>query len=460
MPNDYRGPEFLAGDANEPLKRVRCPVHGFIRFSEYERRIIDHPLFRRLRYIRQLALTELVYPGASHTRFEHSLGVMEVATRAFDSLASKHGGLMDEVFKQVPGYAYDTLAKARQDLRLAALLHDVGHGPFSHAAEEVLHEGGHEQLSLRVIREADLLGSEIDRYYGERTAGRVAAIVEGGEAIAPQLALLHDIVSGEMDADRTDYLLRDSLHCGVDYGRFDYRRMIECLELRQVEGGGLQVALHKGGIHTFEALILARYQMNAQVYYHRLRRIYDHYLVAYFKALGDAAPRGDAAILAATDVGMLEQIRQDAVAGDGDRRALARRIWDRNHHRVVYETPLSDDANAAARAGTVAKALQEHFTQHEIILDQAKGKIHKLARLDGPDREPGVELWVLDGDEQWLLADRSQVLRTLPRQFQCSRVFAAVDPEDMVTRRSMARMARETEPPAEGIDGAATNGGS
>lgn len=453
----YRGPEHLAGEANEPTKRVRCPVHGFIRFSENERQIIDHRLFRRLRYIRQLALTELVYPGAAHTRFEHSLGVMDVATRAFDSLAAKHGGLMDEVFKQVPGYVYQTLARARQDLRLAALLHDVGHGPFSHAAEVVLHSGGHEQLSLSVLREPSLLGSTIDGLWGEGTACRVAGIVEGGEALAPQLALLHDIVSGEMDADRTDYLLRDSLHCGVDYGRFDYRRMIECLELRQ-EAGALQIALHKNGIHTFEALILARYQMNAQVYYHRLRRIYDHYLIAYFRALGEEAPRGDEAILAATDIGMLERIRQDAELAGGERRELARRIWHRDHHRCVYETPLSDNAAAVARATQVANTLKEHFGQTDFILDQAKGKIHKLASPDGHDPAPGVELWVLDGQDRWLLAERSQVLRTLPRQFECSRVFAALRPEDSGLRRSIETMARETASQSEGSHGVAADG--
>ena len=122
----FRQPKYLPGD-NEPIHRVRCPIHGFIRFSENERKIIDHRLFRRLRYIRQLALTELLYPGASHTRFEHSLGVMEVATRAFDRLAEKKGDLLETTFSEIPEFRDAPLAKARQYLRLAALLHDVGH---------------------------------------------------------------------------------------------------------------------------------------------------------------------------------------------------------------------------------------------------------------------------------------------------------------------------------------------
>src|SRR5262245_53217881 len=93
----FRQPDYLA-DADEPRHRIRCPIHGFIRFSENERQIIDNLLFRRLRWIRQLALTELVYPGATHTRFEHSLGVMEVATRIFDSLARDQGEVMEHTF--------------------------------------------------------------------------------------------------------------------------------------------------------------------------------------------------------------------------------------------------------------------------------------------------------------------------------------------------------------------------
>jgi HD superfamily phosphohydrolase len=159
--------EFLT-DADIATNRVRCPVHGFIRFSENERAVIDHRLFRRLRYIRQLALTELIYPGASHTRFEHSLGVMELATRAFDALAAKHGDLLEYTFSKVDGLNDRSLAKARQALRLAALLHDVGHSSFSHAAEDVVHKGsGHEELSVKIIRQSELMGGLLTERYDD-----------------------------------------------------------------------------------------------------------------------------------------------------------------------------------------------------------------------------------------------------------------------------------------------------
>jgi HD superfamily phosphohydrolase len=153
----FRQPEFLT-NADEPRHRVRCPIHGFIRFSENERQIIDHWLFRRLRWIRQLALTELLYPGATHTRFEHSLGVMEVATRIFDALARAKGNVMEDTFASVAQLKEKPLAKARQLVRLAALLHDTGHCCFSHAAEEVIQKNSdHESLTVQILTDPAFL---------------------------------------------------------------------------------------------------------------------------------------------------------------------------------------------------------------------------------------------------------------------------------------------------------------
>src|ERR1700761_5000733 len=120
---------------------IRCPIHGFVQLNEWERRIIDHPVFQRLRRIRQLAWTDMVYPGAMHTRFEHSLGVMHVATQLYDAIAERSGAIL----KGDLAYNDDGLRTDRILVRLTALLHDVGHAPFSHAAEDLLplHEEGH-----------------------------------------------------------------------------------------------------------------------------------------------------------------------------------------------------------------------------------------------------------------------------------------------------------------------------
>lgn len=127
--------DYLPGD-NEPILRVRCPVHGFVRYSKNERKIIDHPVFQRLRYVRQLAMEFLVYPGAVHTRFEHCLGVMEMTTRVFDTLVRKHRDPIEEDLRQVPELNEETIPKARQIARLMGLLHDIGHPAFAHAGEK------------------------------------------------------------------------------------------------------------------------------------------------------------------------------------------------------------------------------------------------------------------------------------------------------------------------------------
>jgi hypothetical protein len=277
---------------------------------------------------------------------------------------------------------------------------------------------------MLLIREPSFLGGELDRLYGEGFAGLVAGILEGAPALPPQLQVLRNLVSGEMDADRTDYLLRDSYHCGVDYGRFDHRRMIECLELSQDRSGELEIALNWGGIHTFEALILARYQMSTQVYYHRLRRIYDLYLHRYFEALGDEAPNTVEKIISHNDVTMMAKIMADAEAGEGDRRKWARRICRREHHRVVHETGVNADAMDIGWSLEVLSALQERYPDQEFLWDNAQGRIHKLL-VPGDPSDVGQERLSLVGGSRRTrqMGHESQVLHHLPRQFQCARIF-------------------------------------
>lgn len=246
----------------------RCPVHGFIEVDQWERGIIDQPSFQRLRRIRQLGWTDYIYPGAFHTRFEHSLGVMHVATKMYDAIVARSA----EVLKSDFGYNDDGLRRDRRLVRLAALLHDLGHGPFSHAAEDLLPSRGggekfrHEDYSGAIVRH--LLKSAVEDHsengnYGI-TADDVAAFLEGSAKVPPRLLFWRELITGQMDADRMDYLLRDSLHLGVRYGTFDLDRVINtvCAVPGTKDGEedlAPRIGVTEGGWHAAESLILARY---------------------------------------------------------------------------------------------------------------------------------------------------------------------------------------------------------
>lgn len=199
----------LSGNPHRKYE-IRCPVHGFIQIDDWECNIIEQPAFQRLRRIRQLALTDLVYPGAMHTRFEHSLGVMHTATLLYNSVIQKSA----EMLKRELVYDEDGLGRDRKLVRLAALLHDVGHAPFSHSAEELFPTRGrglgkytHEDYSAAIIRNE--LRSAIEDHPLNANRGfkadNVAALIEGGTA-AGRAVFWRDLVTGQMDADRMDYL--------------------------------------------------------------------------------------------------------------------------------------------------------------------------------------------------------------------------------------------------------------
>ena len=442
MPNDYRQPEYL-GPSHYPTRRIRCPVHGFIRFSDAERKLIDHEFFRRLRRIRQLALTELVYPGATHTRFEHSLGVMEMATRMFDRLAADRGSVMESVFQQVEALREETLAKARQICRLAALLHDAGHSCFSHAAESVFHRNSqHESLSILLIKDDAYLRPLLEREFFPGCADLTAALIKPDRRNPiPQIRLLRDIISGQIDADRTDYLLRDSHHCGVEYGRFDYRRLIECLSLWHDEDTDeLEMAIRDDGIHSFESLILARHQMNTQVYYHRLRLIYDLYLKNFFQDYREAhsdAFSSPERVLEWNDVRAMWEIMQSANDSQSPGHQWAKRITERKHHRDVFSINEGSGTQALRYIKQVFDQIQTEFDDVEFLADlrDQPVTIHRILRPEDQDEE-SIDFAMLQRGDRTSLGRRSQILKTLPKCFRIGVIFA--DVTDSERRREVS----------------------
>ena len=267
----------------------RCPVHGFIEVNDWERSVIDNPVFQRLRRIRQLGWTDYVYPGSTHTRFEHSLGVLHVVTRMYDAIAQRSTPLLQSQL------AYDAdgvgRLRDRQLMRFAALLHDVGHGPFSHASEDLLpyrpktnKKYVHEDYSAEIVRHR-LKHAIEDHPTNDNMSLRaddIASLIDG-TSLNRHVLFWRELIDGQMDADRMDYLLRDSLHLGVQYGRFDLDRIVATLmavDMRPEDPAGSEcrLAVAKGGLHAAVGLILARYFMFTQVYFHRTRVAYDIHL--------------------------------------------------------------------------------------------------------------------------------------------------------------------------------------
>src|SRR3989449_2739310 len=226
----------------KPIAEIRDPVHGYVKITEVERDLIDSPFIQRLRRIHQLAGAYLVYPGAVHSRFEHVIGTMNVAGMIAESLSKRIGIDNDEI----------------QEVRLAALLHDAGHGPFSHMYEEVLTEKTditHEDISQRVILETSI--KEILEKHGF-SPKKMSELCVGKQTTKPPY--MNEIIAGGHSADIMDYLLRDSYFTGVEYGRVDIYRVIDSLYV--VEN---HLALDNAALYAFEALLIARYDVQGRL---------------------------------------------------------------------------------------------------------------------------------------------------------------------------------------------------
>src|SRR6266852_4500925 len=244
------------------VAEIRDPIHGYIKITKEERELIDSIFVQRLRRIHQLAGAYLVYPGGVHSRFEHVIGTMHVAGLIGQSVAGKAGLCDDDI----------------QELRIAALLHDVGHGPFSHLFEEVLSEKS--DLS-HVLRRNGYQPSKMSNLCVGKSKGQ---------------PFLNQVVAGGLSADMMDYLLRDTYFTGVEYGKVDIQRVIDSLGV-STDG---HLMLERAALYAFEALLIARYEMFKAVYFHRTVRAAE-LMLAHSMTLADKELR-------LTDLSKIERI--------------------------------------------------------------------------------------------------------------------------------------------------------
>jgi uncharacterized protein len=297
------------------LEIIRDPLWDNIRLDRSALLALDTPAMQRLRYVRQVGHAFLVYPGATHTRFEHALGAYHLTKRALGSLEER-----------------GELARVAEDewvaVRLAALLHDIGHYPFSHALEEAGFPH-HEALGVAKLTQGEL-GDSLRRIGGPDLAGAVGALIRG-MSDSP----LQGLISGSLDLDKIDYLSRDARMCGVPYGTVDVDRLLSTLTLVVTEQGRFEVGVQEKGVSALESLLFAKYQMYRNVYWHHAVR---SATCMFKRAVRRAVQRGvltAQAIAEATDDGLMELLIREG-------EPLAAAIRARRLHKRALDLPASD----------------------------------------------------------------------------------------------------------------------
>ncbi len=295
---------------------IRDPLWSNIRLEADASAVVDTEPFQRLRYIRQLGHAFLVYPGATHTRFEHALGAYHLAGRALSLLAER--GELEAIGGEEANL-----------VRLAALLHDIGHYPFSHALEEA-GLPSHEALAAEHLAHPDLRAALQSTGIPD-AASRISDLISG-RSDSP----LQGLISGSLDLDKIEYLTRDARMCGVPYGAVDVDRLLHSLTLVTLDNGARCVGIHEKGSSALESLLFAKYQMYRSVYWHHAVRS----ATAMFKRLvreAIAAEELDASWIArTTDEALMEALRRLSSA------TLAERLRRRRLYKRAVDLPATE----------------------------------------------------------------------------------------------------------------------
>ncbi len=296
---------------------IRDPLWNNIRVEPLALRLVDTRAFQRLRYVRQLGLAYLVYPGASHSRFEHALGAYHLARRTLSLFAERE-------------LAAHLDPETCRVVQCAALLHDIGHYPFSHALEEIgaLH---HEEVARPLVMQgevADVLRDEL----GDDAPARIMALIRG-KSDGP----LQGLISGSLDLDKIEYLKRDAFMCGVNYGDIDVDRLLNSLTIvDDPERGRPMIGISEKGLSALESLLFAKYQMYRNVYWHHAVRS----ATAMYKRLVDGALRAGSltaeTLAAFTDEGLLHALAERAPT------PLLARMRERRLYKRVFECPAAE----------------------------------------------------------------------------------------------------------------------
>jgi len=366
---------------------IRDPIHGPIEVTPLFEAIIEQAAFQRLRSIKQLGFGEFSFPGATHNRYLHSLGVGHLAGLMFDS-----------IFQGYPFERMEQKWRLRQCTVLAALLHDIGHGPLSHTTEEVMpmladlnipcykgrenRQATHEDYTIKFVTDSDL-SNEIRRQFVDIDPIHIASLIDrkipaeddffivDGINFRP---ILTQIISSELDADRMDYLVRDSYFTGAPYGKVDVDWLISSLSYHQVDGR-LQLAINRKAIYTFDDFLISRHHMYLQVYFHHKAIVYDEMLHRYLTSeeCSYKLPADINEYLLYTDSHLFEHLRLA-------KSSWAKRISQRKPFKVLLEI---HHLGETTRTDQISKTLDEAEIPKIVASSTARlSKYHNTASED------------------------------------------------------------------------------
>jgi len=392
--------------ASADFEVIRDPLWNNVPVDAEALAVLDSEPFQRLRYIRQLGHAFLVYPGATHTRFEHALGAYHLARRTL--------GLLQER-GELAGVAHDEIVL----IRLAALLHDIGHYPFSHTLEEA-GLPSHETLAIEHLRH-DALAQVLERTGINDIEGRLVALITGSSD-----SPLQGLVSGSLDLDKIEYLTRDARMCGVPYGTVDVDRLIHSITLVP-DGVSRTVAVHEKGVSALESLLFAKYQMYRNVYWHHAVRSATTMFKRLVRSTLDSGDLDVRWIAHSTDEALMEALHNLPHA------PLAQRLKRRHLYKRVLDLPardlepdagawVSDDPELVARVEDRI-ASERGLTRGDVLIDFPKKPEMLSVRLPVRTRKGDVVLLGQESGVDWLGIQRvSHELHTSARRL---RVFAA-----------------------------------
>lgn len=372
------------------MEAIKDSVHDHIPVGDLASDLLETPEFQRLRHIKQLSTVRLVYPSANHTRFEHSLGVYHLARQALDWLDIE-----------------DDRAKA---VRAAALLHDVGHGPYGHQTEGI--------IQRRLGRHHDEIGCLL-------SSGELPAVLESHgldpERVASLVAGegdLGQIVAGELDVDRADYLVRDAYHTGVPYGTIDHGRLLSALRIRDGE-----LVLAEGNVQTAESVLVARTLMNATVYRHHVSRVTGTMIERAGERLLDGAPLDTEEFARMTDDRLLAAFRAHEPTAE---------TAERLEHRDLYKRAVWADFEDVTESVVTADHETVREFERDIAADAGVAPEYVLVDTPGEPNIPETSTRVVVDGEVRRLADESPLVEGLQAAGRAQWRFGVYAPEEQV----------------------------